>query len=51
MAKTCTKCDGRGQTKQTRTVMEKTRRGKLRTKLLGSGCPKCLGTGVEGERK
>ncbi len=48
MAVVCKECKGRGQTKATRTEMEKYKDGKrtrLRTTALGSGCPVCGGTG------
>jgi len=40
----CPTCHGQGYTPRTSPVLE-TVDGKTRTKLLGSGCPDCLGTG------
>lgn len=40
----CPTCNGQGYTRFTAPVLE-TVDGKTRTKLLGSGCPDCLGTG------
>lgn len=41
---TCTKCNGFGQIRATETIVE--RRGKkFCTTQLGSGCPRCHGTG------
>lgn len=51
--KTCNVCNGRGQTKATRTEFHFTPYNKPNGKVgekyntdkQGSGCPKCLGTG------
>jgi DnaJ-class molecular chaperone len=40
----CKSCHGQGYTHQTAPVLA-THDGKPVTKLLGSGCPECLGTG------
>ncbi len=41
----CPDCHGFGQTSATRTQMVEGRDGRWRTRALGSGCPRCLGTG------
>lgn len=44
---TCPDCKGSGQTEATATVMTRHKQSpQMRTKHLGSGCPKCRGTGV-----
>lgn len=40
----CLACNGFGQTKATRTEMQR-EKGKLVTTAQGSGCPECRGTG------
>jgi DnaJ-class molecular chaperone len=51
--KICAACDGRGQTRKTRTtfkfVPKHLPNGRIKeqyvTEQMGSGCPKCLGVG------
>lgn len=58
--KTCTKCNGRGQTKQSRTTFHFVKKnlpnGKTGQQMVtdkrGSGCLGCLGVGyLDGEKK
>lgn len=44
---TCVACDGRGQTKETRTITKRGPDGRgVITVALGSGCSECRGLGV-----
>jgi DnaJ-class molecular chaperone len=51
MTEICTTCDGKGQTKETATIVREVSPKIWVTKQRGSGCPVCLGTGVKEERK
>ena len=46
----CKSCRGRGQTKDTKTIVQMGHDGPV-TLQKGSGCPECLGTGIKGDRK
>ncbi len=51
MSEICKTCKGKGQTKETATVVREIAPKQWKTKALGSGCPDCLGLGIKGERR
>lgn len=49
--KICSACKGKGQTKDTMTVVKEIKPKEWQTTQLGYGCLTCGGLGIEGERK